>query len=196
MSLPSIIIHDVVAIPYHFTQMVMATFRSRYERKKAHAEILDEIMENLWLSVEVVLRIVTGLGLETCETVEWQICNGGGAIYLTLARLLEAYGSRFAPLGTVYLISQKRLLKEQCSGTARLHYEQIHNLKEALKFADIFPVYNLLDASIVLERWFRKLFPALKERFVDSNEDPSFSHVVQILRHIQNEMPGLIPTRA
>jgi hypothetical protein len=53
-------------------------------------------------------------------------------------------------------------------------------------FVDLFAAQDL-DASAVLER-----FPVLKEPFVDSNEDPSFSNIVQRLRHVQDEMPGLI----
>jgi len=193
MSLPAAIIHDVITTPYHFTKMMIAISRSKYEKKKAEAGILDEIIENLWLSVEVVLRMVTRLGLETHEAVEQQVYNGKGFLYVTLARLLEAYGSRFAPSGTVYLISHKRLPKAHCSGTARRHFDQIHELKEALISTTLFPAYNLENASVALEGWIRRVFPALKEQLQDPIEDPGFSYVIQKLIHIQDEMPRLIP---
>ena len=109
------------------------------------------------LSLEAVWTVVTRLSLETREAVGRQIYNGGGYIYLTLARLLEAYGLRFTPPGTVYLASHKRLLKEHCSGTALLYFKQLYNLKEGLMFIDLFLAYSLLDASIVLERWLRRV---------------------------------------
>ncbi|KAH9205163.1 hypothetical protein DL95DRAFT_417643 [Leptodontidium sp. 2 PMI_412] len=163
-SLPAAIVHDVVAPPYHLTQM---------------------------LSLAAAFRMVTRLGLETYEAVERQVLNGEGHIFLAIARLLEAYGSRFAPSGTVFLASYKRLLKEHCFGTARLHFEQIHDLKEVLMFVGLFPAQDL-DAFAVLERCLRRVFPALKEPFADSDEEPGFSHIVQRLRHVQDEMPGLI----
>jgi hypothetical protein len=58
-------------------------------------------------------------------------------------------------------------------------------------FVDLFAAQDL-DASAVLERCLHRVFPVLKEPFVDSNEDPSFSNIVQRLRHVQDEMPGLI----
>jgi hypothetical protein len=103
--------------------MAIAVSQSKYERKKAENKILDKIIESLFLSLGIVLKMVTRLGLETYKAVEQQIYNGGGYVYLTLARLLEAYGLRFALSGTVYLALQKRLLKEYCSGIARLYFE-------------------------------------------------------------------------
>ncbi|KAH6704169.1 hypothetical protein BKA61DRAFT_581411 [Leptodontidium sp. MPI-SDFR-AT-0119] len=190
-SLPAAIVHDVVAPPYHLTQMAIALFRSKFERMKADAGILDEVLESLRLSLAVAFRMVTRLGLETHEAVERQIQNGEGHIFLAIARLLEAYGSRFAPSSTVFLASHKRLPKEHCFGTTRLHFKQIHDLKEVLMFVGLFPAQDL-DAFAVLERCLRRVFPALKKPFVDSDEEPSFSHIVQRLRHVQDEMPGLI----
>lgn len=159
ISLPATFAHDLLSLPYHLTQMAIAASRSIYERKKAESKILDEIMESLFLSLETVLKMVTRLGLETHEAVGQQIHSGGGYVYLTLARLVEAYGSRFAPSRTVYLASQKRLLKEHCSGIARLHFEQIHNLKESLMFVDLFPAHSFPDASAALECWLRRVLP-------------------------------------
>lgn len=192
MSLPAAFVHDLLSPPYHLTQMAMAVSRSKYERKKAENKISDEIMESLLLSLETVVKVITGLGLETHEAVKQQICNGGAYVHLTLARLLEAYGSRFAPSGTVYLGSQKRLAKEHCSGIARLHFEQIHNLKESLMFVDLFPAHNFSDASAVLECWFRRVLPALKGSFMERDEDYHLSHVLQRLRNIQDELQGLV----
>jgi hypothetical protein len=192
MSLPAAFVHDLLSPPYNLTKMAIAVSRSKYERKKAENKIADEIMESLLLSLETVVKMIARLGLETHEDVEQQIRNGGGYVYLTLARLLEAYGSRFAPSGTVYLGSQKRLPKEHCSGIARLHFEQIHNLKESLMFVDLFPAHNFPDASAVLERWLRRVLPALKGSFVERNEDYHLSHVLQRLRNIQDELKGLV----
>lgn len=191
MSLPAAIIHDVVAPPYHLTQMAIALSRSKLERIKSDAGILDEVLESLRLSLAAAFRMVTRLGLETHEAVERQVRNGEGHIFLAIARLLEAYGSRFAPSGTVFLASHKRLPREHCFGTARLHFGQIHDLKEDLRFVGLFPAHDL-DAFAVLERCLRRVYPALQEPFAGSNEEPGFSHIVQRLRLVQDEMPGLI----
>jgi len=81
--------------------MAIAVSQSKYERMKAENEISDEILKSLLLSLEAVLRIVVRLSLETREAVEQQIQDKGFYLYLTLARLLEAYRSRFVPPGTV-----------------------------------------------------------------------------------------------
>ena len=85
------------------SQMAIALFRSKFEGMKADAGILDEVLESFRLSLAAAFRMVTRLGLETHEAVERQVQNGEGHIYLAIARLLEAYGSRFAPSGTVRL---------------------------------------------------------------------------------------------
>jgi hypothetical protein len=96
------------------------------------------------------------LGLETRAAIKQKIQNGGGYLFLTLARLLEAYRPRFAPAGTIYLASHSKLVKEYCSGTIRLHFEQIHHLKEALRFVHLLPAHDP-DASVVLERCLRRV---------------------------------------
>ncbi|KAK0113121.1 hypothetical protein ONS95_014825 [Cadophora gregata] len=190
-SLPAAIIHDFVAPPYHLTQMAISLSRSKFERMRADAGILDEVLESLWLSLVTAVKMVTRLGLETHEAVERKFKNGEGHIFLVIARFLEAYGSRFAPSGTVFLASHKRLPKEHCFGTARLHFGQIHDLKGVLMFVGLFPAQDL-DAFAVLERCLRKVYPALQEPFADSDDEPGFSHIVQRLRHVQDEMPGLV----
>lgn len=192
ISLPTAIVHDIVKPPYHLTRMALALIQSKYERKKAENKILKEIIESLSLSLEAVLTMVVRLGLETREAVEQEIQDRGYYVYLTLARLLEAYGSRFAPSGTVYLATQKKLPKEHCSGIARLHFDQIHNLKDNLIFVDLFPAHSLTDASAVLERWLRRVLPALKESSVDRNEDDLSCHILQRLRKVRDELPGLL----
>ncbi|KAH8790894.1 hypothetical protein F5882DRAFT_377238 [Hyaloscypha sp. PMI_1271] len=124
-----------------------------------------------------------------------EIQNQGFYLYLSLARVLEAYGSRFAPPGTVYLASEKRLPKGHCSSTARLHFDQIHKLKSNLLFVDLPPAYTLPDASTIVERWLRKVLPALKDSSVDMGEDDHFSHVLQRLRNIRDELSGLVLSR-
>ncbi|CZT07005.1 uncharacterized protein RAG0_12590 [Rhynchosporium agropyri] len=192
-SMSAAIVHDIVSPPYHLTHMVVALIRSKFERMKAEAGILAEVLESLWLSLEAAFGIITTLGLDTRETVERRVLNGEGYIFLAIARLLEAYGSRFAPSGTVFLASHKRLPKEHCFGTARLHFEQIHDLKEVLMFVNLFPAQDL-DASGVLERCLRRIYPALKKPFTNwfSNEEPGFSLIVQRVRYVQDGMPGLI----
>lgn len=160
---------------------------------KADAGILDKVLKSLRLS-PAAFRMVTRLDLETHEAVERQIQNEEGHIFLTIARFLEAYGSRFAPSSTVFLASHKRLLKEHCFDTSRLYFEQIHDLKEVLMFVGLFLAQDL-DAFAVLERCLRRVFLALKELFADSDSEPSFSHIVQRLRHVQDKMPKLMSFR-
>ncbi|KAH8772297.1 hypothetical protein BGZ57DRAFT_417003 [Hyaloscypha finlandica] len=195
VSLPAAIVHDIAEPSYHISRMAIALFQSKYEKMRAENEILDEILDSLLLSLEAVLRMVIRLGLETREAVEQQIQNQGFYLYLSLARVLEAYGSRFAPPGTVYLASEKRLPKGHCSSTARLHFDQIHKLKSNLLFVDLPPAYTLPDASTIVERWLRKVLPALKDSSVDMGEDDHFSHVLQRLRNIRDELSGLVLSR-
>ncbi|CZT53523.1 uncharacterized protein RSE6_15144 [Rhynchosporium secalis] len=192
-SLSGAVIHDVVSPPYHLTQMAVALIRSKLARMKAEAGILAEVLESLWLSLQAAFSMITTLGLDTREAVTKRVLDGEGYIFLAIARLLEAYGSRFAPSGTVFLASHKRLPKEHCFGTARIHFEQIHDLKEVIMFVDLFPAQDL-DAFGVLERCLRRVYPALKGSFADSDsyEEPGFSHIVQRLRYVQDRMPGLI----
>jgi hypothetical protein len=192
VSLPAAIVHDIVKPSYHISRMAIALSQSKYEKMRAENEILDEILDSLSLSLEAVLRMVVRLGLETREAVDQQIQNQGFYLYLTLARVLEAYGSRFAPPDTIYLASKKRLPKGHCSSTARLHFDQIHKLKSNLLFVDLPPAYTLPDASAIVERWLRKVLPALKDSSVGMGEDDHFSHVLQRLRNIRDELSGLV----
>jgi hypothetical protein len=107
-------------------------------------------------------------------------------------QFLEAYGSRFAPLGTVYLASRKRLQKEHCSGIARLHFDQIHNLKDDLRCVGFLPTQTLPNAATAIEEWLPRVLQALKGLFVDRNENRLFCHVLQRLRETRDELPALI----
>ncbi|KAN0089256.1 hypothetical protein V8E51_019516 [Hyaloscypha variabilis] len=172
--------------------MAVASSRSKYERKKAEKEVVDEILESLSISLEVVLKMVLRLGLETPGALQRQLQKGGFCLFLTLARLLEAYGSRFAPPGTVYLASRKRLQREHCSGIARLHFDQIHNLKDDLIYVASPPTQALPDAAAAIEEWLPRVLKALKGSFVDRNENRLFCHVLQRLRKTRDELAGLI----
>ncbi|KAH8587846.1 hypothetical protein B0O99DRAFT_694082 [Bisporella sp. PMI_857] len=174
--------------------MAIAVSQGKLERKRTETEILNEIRDGLSLSLEANLAIVVKLGLETHEAVEHELFNGGGYVYLALARLLEAYGSRVSPSGTVYLAAQKRLLKEYCSGFARLHFDQIHNLKKNLIFRR--SVSNSHPPRCCGSFWTLDLqsIACLKEPFVDPNKDFLSVRVMQQLRYIRDEMPGLMNT--
>ena len=113
--------------------------------------------------------------------MERQVQNSEGHIFLAITRLLNTYESHFAPSDTVFLALHKRLPKEHCFDIARLHFEQIHNLKEDLKFIGLFPAHNL-DAFAMLKRCLRKVYPAFQKPFAGSNEEPGFFHIVQKLR--------------
>ena len=65
-SLPTAIVHDLVKPPYYLARMAVALSRSKYERKKAENEVVDEILESLSISLEVVLKMAARLGLEQC----------------------------------------------------------------------------------------------------------------------------------
>lgn len=69
MRVPGAIVHDLVKPPYYLARMTAASSRSKYEREKAENEVVDEILESLSISLEVVLRMVARLGLETPEAL-------------------------------------------------------------------------------------------------------------------------------
>jgi hypothetical protein len=109
-----------------------------------------------------------------------------------LARLLKAYRSRFAPPGTFYLISKKRLPKGHCSSIARLYFNQIHKLKSNLLSVDLPLVYTISNKSMVVKLWLCKFLPVLKNLSMDIGENNYFSHVLQILYNIRDELTGLV----
>lgn len=94
------------------------------------------------------------LSFEMPQTVQQQIQSRGYYLFLALARFLEAYGLRFVPPGTVYIASWIQLLREHCSGPARLHFQQIHSLNDG-------PI-SLLDASATIKQLLPRALQALK----------------------------------
>jgi hypothetical protein len=65
-------------------------------------------------------------------------------------------------------------------------------LKSSLLSVDLPPAYTISDASMVVEFWLRKFLSALKDLSVDMGEDDHFSHVLQRLRNIRDELTGLV----
>ena len=191
-SLPSAIFHDIVKPPYHLARMTVALSQSEFEKRRAEEGILNEILESLSISLETVFKMLIRLRLKTQQTLKQQIYSGDFSLFLTLARLLEAYGSRFAPPGVVYLASRKTLPKEYCSGIARIHFDQIHNLKDALIFVDLPPTHTTPDAATVIEQWGPRVLRALERPFMHANENLLFSQVMQKLRQTRDELPNLI----
>ena len=183
-SLPGAIVHDIIKPPCYLARMAIAISQSKHERRRVENEIEDELLESLSVSLDVVVEILVRLGLETPETLKRQMQSRGWYMFLALARFLEAYGSRFAPPGTVYLASRKRLPREHCSGLARLHFDQIHDLKDDLIF--------LPDTSAAIEQWLPRALRALKGLSVDRDENYLFDYVLQRLCQTRDELPGLV----
>ena len=150
------------------------------------------MVSSLYLSQKAVYEIVVRLGIETDETWNQQIQEYGPFLFLTLARLLEAYGSRFAPLGTVYLASRKQLCQDSCSGVARLHFDQIHKLKDDLVSLKCPPQQDSAEAFAAIENWLPVVLQTLKGSWVDKNECRPFGYVLQRLHNIRQELPGLL----
>ena len=192
VSLPTAIAHDIFFTPYHLVQRRIALSRLSLERKKVESDVLDEILDGLCTSLEIILKILVRLGLETPGSLKRQMQDRRYLLLLTLARLLEAYGSRFAPAGTVYLASQKRLPREHCSGIARLHFDQIHDLKEDLIFVGLRSTEDLPHASAAIEMWLPRVWQALNGSLVEGDENQLFCNLLQRLRNTQDELPKLI----
>jgi hypothetical protein len=114
-------------------------------------EIFYEIIESLDISLKAFFEIVVRLGIEMSKTWNQNIQGGSLVLFMTLARLLEAFGSRSTPPDTIYLASQKRPCKEHCSGIARLHFNQVYKLKDDLMFVRFLPPETLPSASAVIE---------------------------------------------
>jgi hypothetical protein len=192
VSLPTAIIHDIFSAPYHQAQRRIALLRLSLERKKVENDVLDEILESLCTSLEIIFKMLVRLGLETPESLRQKMQDRRYLLLLTLARLLEGYGSRFAPAGTVYLATQKRLPREHCSGIARLHFDQIHHLKEELVFVGLRSTKDLPLASAAIETWLPRIWQALNKSSVEGDENQLFHNLVQRLRNTHDELPELI----
>jgi hypothetical protein len=164
--------------------MAIASSQSKYELKRVENDVEDEILKSLSISLKVVIKMLVRLGLKTPESLKRKMQSRAYYLFLVLARFLEAYGSRFAPPGTIYLVSRKRLLREHCSGLARLHFDQIHRLKDDLIF--------LPDTFAAIELWLPKALQALSGAFVDRDESRLFDYILERLCQTRDELPGLI----
>lgn len=191
-SLPKAVVCDTVKPPYHLARMMIALSQRNFERLRVEEDVSDEILESLYLSLEALFKMLVRLRLETRETLHQQTRDRNFYPLLTMARFLEAYGSRLAPSGIIYLASRKILLREHCSGLARLHFDQIHDLKEAHFFATLPPTHTPQQASGALEKWLPRVRQALKESLVDRDENCLFDHMVEKLWKTRDELPGLI----
>ncbi len=192
VSLPRAVICDFAKPPYHLARMVVGLSLSRYYRIKAESEVLEEIIESLSHSLTSTFNMIVRLHLETRESVEKEIQDRGFGIYQTLARLLEAYGSRSAPSGSLYLASNKRLLRSHCHGVARLQFDHMHKLKSNLLLFDLFPTHTTTESSEVFLQWLQKILPALKHPSMDGVEHDGHSHVLQKFRNTQAELSDLL----
>ncbi|KAG9228671.1 hypothetical protein BJ875DRAFT_489637 [Amylocarpus encephaloides] len=181
VTLPAAIIGDMVKPPYYLAQIAVASSRSKRARKEVENQIINEAVASLHLGQQAVYEIVMRLNIETHEAWNQQIQDHGPYLSLTLARLLEAYGSRFAPPGTVYLASRKKLCREYCSGIASLHFDQIHKLKVDLISVEFLQVDGVTDPSAAITRWLPRVWKALKGPWVDEIESRSFYHILQRL---------------
>jgi hypothetical protein len=191
ISLPAAIVHDIIKQSYHLSRMSMALWQSKQERKRSEKEVVNEILESLCISLEAVLLMLNRLGLGTPETIRREAQGDGFVLFATLARLFEAYTSRFAPSGVVYLASRKWLSKEHCSGIARLHFDQIHELKDLISAGSL-PTETPLDASAAIEEWLPRVLQALKGSVVNRNENPLFYRFCQKIRQVRDDLPGLV----
>lgn len=191
-SLPTAIAHDIFSTPYHLAQRGIALARLSRERKRVESDVLDEILESLGTGLEMICKMLVRLGLETPESLKRQMQDRRYLLLLTLARLLEAHGSRFAPVGTVYLASQKRLPRKHCSGIARLHFDQIHDLKEDLISAGLRSTQDLPHASVAIEMWLPRVWQALNGSLVEDDENQLFCNLLQKLRNTQDGLSRLI----
>ena len=190
ISLPSSIVHDIFKTPSYLAQKWIALSRLSLERKRAEHDVLEGILESLHISSQIVSKMLVNLSLETSESLKQQTHNGSNL--LALARLLEAFGSRFAPVGAVYLASQKWLRRVHCSGTGRLHFDQIHHLKEYLVFVGLQSPKDLPDASARIEIWLPRVWKALNGLSMEGNENQLFCDLVQKLRNTRDELLALI----
>jgi hypothetical protein len=59
--------------------------------------VVDEILDSLCISLEAVLLMLNRLDLGTQESLRREAQGDRFVLFATLARLLEAYASRFAP---------------------------------------------------------------------------------------------------
>lgn len=192
ISLPNAVFCDTVKPIYHLARMAIALSQRKVESWRIEKEVSDEILDSLSFSLEVLFKILVKLRLETTETLRRKAWDGNFYSLLTLARFLEAYGSRLAPSGAIYLASRKILPRVHCSGLARLHFDQIHDLKETRFFATLPPTHTPQQASEALEKWLTRVWQALKGSSVDWDENCLFDYMLQKLRKTRDELRSLV----
>jgi len=191
VSLPTAMVHDIFSVPYHLARRKIASSRLSIKRKKVENDVLDEIMDSLCTSLEIIFKMLIRLGLKTPESLKRQIQDIRYLRLLTLARLLEAYRSRLAPAGTVYLVSQKRLPREHCSGIARLHFDQIHYLKEDFISIGLRSTENPRHTSAAIATWLPRVWQALNRSSVE-DENELFCNLLKRMRNTHDTLSELI----
>jgi hypothetical protein len=170
-SLLPAVTRDVVKPIYHFIKLTLALSKIRLGRRGARKEVFKEVLRSLSISLETTFVILIKLGLETPETLHQQIQEGDIVLFMALARILEAFASRFAPSGTIYLASGKALSREHCPDIALDHFDQIHDLKYGPIFVDFTAEQIFTEAATAIKERFPCFIQALKGSALDRDDD-------------------------
>jgi hypothetical protein len=191
IRLPAAFLYDPFFKLHHQAQKTAALSQLNSDKTKKENDISKEIFDCLLTSLEMTFEILVRLGLETPSSLER--CKQDRRYFLLwlLARLLEAYGSRFAPKGVVYLASQKTLRRDCCYGTARRHFDQIHNLKELLISAGARSEAEIAHPGLAIQKWLPNLWQAL-QGFSTDVDNALFCDFVAVCNSACDELATLL----
>ena len=186
LALPAFI-HDVGRSLYHLTRMALAKTHLRIKGMWAWKDVLEDFLVSFLISLKATLIILFKLGLKTLETLHQQIQDGDLDVFMGLARVLEAFASRFAAPGTIYLASGKTLSREYCPDVALGHFDHIHDLKDNSSFADFLRKH--IPDMVAFEEW----LPSVMTVFKGSDRDHRLPwDVLRALRRVRTQLPYMI----
>jgi hypothetical protein len=150
-------------------------------------EVFEDFLTSFSISLEARFIILIKLRFETLETLQQKIQDGDLDVFMGLARVLEAFASRCAPPGTIYLASGKTLSREYCPDVALGHFDHINNLKGNSSFADF--LGKAIPDMATFEEWLPSVMTVLKRS--DWDERLPWD-VWRALRRVRHELPYML----
>ncbi|CAG8981743.1 hypothetical protein HYALB_00013356 [Hymenoscyphus albidus] len=197
-SIPGKLIHDITSTPLHCALLIVEMRHINTERRSAGDRIFKDLLDSLELATHSVFSMLANLYRETPDSLRIQISTHHGfGVFLALGMLFEAYGSRCAPVNTVYLLSGHVLEREHCSGHALTHFKTVCKLRKYI-LSVLEPSPEGVGAEIqIWEHLLERLLTALNSfpcvaRYDDNH--PHWLGLISVLHNEANSLPEVMGT--